>query len=941
MSYIVRLYKAQKRVLSDDGVAIILVLSVLAVVATLAATFLVAARMETMKTRNFVESVRAEYIAEAGFAHAKGLLREDKASTSVDVNTETWRSAFTGSDIDNNEDGLPDAKWIDLVDADGTLYGRYAVTVSDEAGKININSAGYHNEDELLVTEGYSTFEVSLSKFFTVLGLPQATIMRDDIITYRYGGNNPGENDPNKDDNHNNVSLSHDGIDNDADGSIDEPDEGVNEPAEFVRDHPYGDDRPFFSIFELRNIPSVESEFSVLRPYVSAYSFDRNTDKDGTVRLDLNQATALEIMNCFAAANLSEDAQLAVNIVDYRDADFESTALAYDGTVYYGVEGIRINELFIDARRNYTADTLTNATGPGGDWISAGTHYENSNPTMDEFGRGIWHFENIAPGSYYIRLFGTGSSTIVGDVKINGITHASLEHGEMFVDVVTVGADGRLSITVYNREIDKGAGFTTYFSRFHLIQSPDTEYIELINITRNDVDLSGWKVEGLREKDLIATIPAGTIIRSFDYLVLAVDKDDIGLNVPLNIRNNNISFLATWTGAPIDTDKVVQLDFTASISREDDILNNQPSLYDIAIILKTSDERIVDRVEYGDSTAANVALERGDPTATTDTNGNFIFDDFLYSSGFPFFSPTGTPSAQNNNLSVSGHLIGGNNSEVCVKNNMFANVGELVAVSDQHDWSSLSTAKLRQFCDLVTTNCYRLEAEGHVVSGGGWQEVSRASPHTDWYHSSTVGDQGVWVFDHEDRFLDGRYNLTVCGQYGEAFSVSVRKADGSWTAQTPPLTPGADGYVRFGIIDIGGGESYSLPSRRLEIRITNESVTGDCHFDAIFLSPLNRIAGRINVNTASMEVLMSLPGVTAVIAQSIIDNRPYGALNGIGDVLTGTILGATESKRKEVFRKICNLITVKSDVYEVVVRAQAFRNQKMTAEKRLRAIVER
>jgi len=930
-----------KKLRANDGIAIILVLSILAVVATLAATFLVTSRLETLKTLNFVEGIRASYIAEAGFSHAKGLLREDKGSTAIDEYSETWRAAFSGADVDNDEEGTPEAKWINLINADGEMYGRYAVTVTDEAGQVNINSAGYHNEDELRITEGYSSFEVSLSKLFTALAVPQATIMRDDILTYRYGGNYPGENDSNTDDNNNNIYISNDGLDNDADGIVDEPNEGVNEPEEFVRHNPYPDDRPFFSIFELRNIPSVESEFATIQPYVTAYSFDRNTDKDGIFRVDLNQATALEVMNVFASADLSNEGQLVVNVVDYRDKDFESTALAYDGKIYYGVEGVRINELFVDPRSGYDAKTLTNPTGPGGDWVNAGDHYENSNPTLDEFSRGVWRFGGLHEGNYYIRLFGTGTGDIVGDVKIGGISHTSLEHGEMFVDTVTVGVDGRLDITVYNREVEKGANFTTYFSRFHLIQSPDTEFIELINITNNDIDVSGWTIEGLRKKDLIATIPAGTIIESFNYLVLAVDRDDVSFNVPVNIRSNSISFLARWSGSPIDSDKVVQLEFSDAVSREDDILTNQPSLYDLTVVLKTSDGRVVDHIEYDDGTAANISLERGDPSSMTDNDGDSIFDDFAYSAGFPFYTPLGTPTSQNNNLSISGHIIGGINSEVLVKNGMLANVGELTAVSAKKEWANVSTADLMRFCDRFTTNSYRLEAEGHFSSGSGWQEVSRSSPYTDWYYSSTYGDEGVWLFTRADRFLDGTYSLTLCGEYGEAFSVSLKKADGSWTTPTPPLTPGPDKCVHYGLISVGGEDTETLPSQQIEIKLVNESTTDDCHFDGLFLSPLERVEGRINVNTASQEALMSLPGVASDTAQAIINNRPYGQVNGIGDILNGNILGATESKKKEIFKKICNLITIKSDVYEVIVRGQAFRKGKMTAEKRLRVIVER
>jgi len=930
-----------KRTAHNRGVAIILVISVLAVLTSLAAAFLISARLETIKSLNFLEGIRAGYIAEGGLSHAKRLLKEDKQSTATDTLDETWRMAFDGSDVDNNEDSTAEAKWINLIDASGTMYGRYAVTVTDEASRININAAGFHNEQELKVTEGYSTFEVSLNKFFTFLGLASATTMRDDILQYRYGGNYPGSSVANTDDNENNIYFSNDGLDNDADGVIDEASEGVNEPHEFVSYYPYGDDRPFFSIFELQNIASVEPNFSDIRPFVTAYSFDHNTDKDNALRLGLNQATALELKNVFASAALSGNEQLAVNIVDYRDSDNESSVLVAGTDTHYGVEAVRFNEIMINPKYGYSATTLTNPTGPGGDWSLAGDHYENSNPTVNEFGRGIWQFEGLRPGTYYLRVFGVAEGDIVGDVKVSGVTHSGMVHGEMYVDPVVVGGDGRLDLTMYNKEVDKGSNYTVYFKSFQLIESPDAEYIELINISNKDIDVSGWEVEGLRANDLIASVPSGTVIESFDYLVLAVDKDDTGVTVPLNLRSNGISLLNSWSGSTIDSDKVVQLSFSDTLSREDDVITDTPSVYDTILLLKASNGTIVDRVEYFENYYANVSFERGDPAATDDQDGDFIFDDWAVSYGFPFFLPVGTPTAQNDNLSISGHTIGGMNSEVIVKNGQFANVGEVASVSSGVNWQRITTTDLMQFCDKLTTDSYRLEAEEHLENGGGWQEVSRSSPYTNWFHSSSAGEMGTWKFTQDDRFLDGVYTLVIYGTYGEAFSISLKLSDESWSDFTPPLMPDVDNAVKYGIIDIGGSGTNALPSKTVEMRINNESSSDECHFDYIVLSPVNSVEGRININTAPAEVLQALPGVSNEIATAIIDNRPYGETYGIGDVLAGDVLGASESLKKEAFRNICNLVTVKSDVYEILITGQSFREGRRTGEKKLRVIVER
>ena len=53
-------------------------------------------------------------------------------------------------------------------------------------------------------------------------------------------------------------------------------------------------------------------------------------------------------------------------------------------------------------------------------------------------------------------------------------------------------------------------------------QEPDCEYIELVNISAQDIDIGGWTIttkEGWRGE-----IPKGTTIKARDYLVLAINK---------------------------------------------------------------------------------------------------------------------------------------------------------------------------------------------------------------------------------------------------------------------------------------------------------------------------------------------------------------------------------------------------------------------------------
>ena len=107
-----------------------------------------------------------------------------------------------------------------------------------------------------------------------------------------------------------------------------------------------------------------------------------------------------------------------------------------------------------------------------------------------------------------------------------------------------------------------------------------------------------------------------------------------------------------------------------------------------------------------------------------------------------------------------------------------------------------------------------------------------------------------------------------------------------------------------------------------------------------------RIPGLINVNTASVEVLESLPDITNAIATAIQgDNqKPFTSIgNLLEDVPDITNTGTTKWDKEKPFRSISNLITTRSNVFTVYVTAQVT-NEAMSnifAEKRILAIVDR
>lgn len=1032
----------------NKGIALILVVSILTVVAITVVSFIFTMRLESRAAANYLWQKKAGYIAEAGIAHARAILREDKAGDFMDTYGDAWRSVFSGSHIDNNDDGKGDSGWIEVV-SDGKAPGRYAVLVEDEAAKVNINTAGFHNESPLKVTQGAGPFEVSLEAFLQAKGIVSAEAIAEGIIAYRYGEDNaPGER--GIDDNHNSVFLSNDGVDNDADGEIDQPAEGIDEPQEFIPEHPFGEDRPFLATEQIRQVEGVsDALYGKLRQAVTVYSRTASTDSRGNLQRAINCIDARQLLDVLLESGVSDPWQKCVNIVDFADADFAQSTVVrtvkkvytadlgprgdwlwqgdhyqsqtsggaggnwswwgipvgqyyvicyglqegqdvgdvtIDGlthrnldsgniffksitineeahpffpqggigclrlsihnneglgrTCYFkyielcsaegkllsevkeirGVEGIRINEVMVKPTKE-----LVSAAGhaPGGDWSWQGGHYQNAVAAGGVTGEGTWLWEDIPDGEYYLTVFAAEDSQIVGDVRAHGAMQENMRSGERFTERETVRVSaGKFRLDIQNN-LSEG---TCYFKSALLSQQPDAEYIELVNLTPRVVSLDGWSLEATGTDGWPASIPLGTSIGPGEYLVLAVDKADFCLGIDANA----ISFEDVWGGLA-----AAQLDFSRSITSYSDMFEEGGG----KLTLRDEKGNIVDIQEYSfSSVKPYISLERGDPTAGGTDQVWFASSDL---SG-------ATPGRKNNNAGIivieGEETIEHGLDEVLLKNSAFANLGELAQVSCANAWEKLGIEDLMGLADQLTVYSLRLEAEGHKQAGA-WAENLRPPPLTAWFLSQNKGEVGTWLWDEQERIPNGVYNLYLYGEKDEAVSLSLHLADDSWTPFTPALTPGANNGVCYGRIEIGQASPISLPAGKIEVQVKNVSANETAHFDYIRLSPLAYVAGKLNINTASVEALQALPLIDEPTARRIINSRPLGnkeaKARGIGDVLSGDILDSEPGAKLTKFGAVSNLITVRSDSFQIISTGQALHNGRVMAEKRIRTVIER
>ena len=1027
-----------------------MVISILTVVAITAVSFIFTMRLESRAAANYLWQVKAGYIAEAGITHALAVLKEDKENGFLDTYDDPWRSEFSGSSIDNNDDGARDSRWIELT-LGGEVLGRYAVLVEDESAKININTAGFHNESPLKTTQGASPFEVSLKDFFQAKNISSAQDLSEAILDYRYGKDRaPGEK--NKDDNQNLVFLSCDGIDNDADGDIDEPGEGTDEPQEFSDHYPYGDDRPFLTTEEIKRLSQVSpSIYNKIKSAITVYSQTASINRNRDLLWDLNNIDAQQLLDVFLRSGVSDPWQKAANLVDFADSDFaqstvvksslslytqnqgpkgdwiwqdghyesktfggikgtwtwtdleageyflilqgsspdqyigdvtigeltqthmssgETFSIFPSGTItvadagggkgslaltiqnneslgttcYFkyielvsaegkvlgqtqqvrGAEGIRINEIMAYPIIELRA---TSEQSPGGDWVWQGEDYENAVGEGGATGEGSWIWQDIPEGEYYLTVFADTGQT-VGDVFADGALQENMRSGDRFTEHenVTVTA-GIFRLDIQNN-LTSGS---CYFKSAILSQQPDGEYIELVNLTPNQVWLGGFSLEVSGTDSWPASIPLGTSIGAGEYLILAVDKQDFCSG----LSGNGISFEDIWGGLP-----AIQLDFSRSVTPYSDMIADAPAQGRGELILRDERGNTVDIQQYSSSQIRPYfSLEKGDPTCIGSVSDIWFESQDLSGA---------TPAKKNNNeaiIEVKGEqIIEHSLDEVEIQNGPLANLGKITQVTQGAAWKKIGIKDLMNLADRLTVYSLRLEAEGHKKEGD-WSENLRTPPETSWFFSQNQAEVGTWLWDEQDRIPNGVYTLNLYGENSEAFAVSLHLADDTWTPFTPPLIPGANNGTCFGRIEIGTGNPAALPANRVEMRIKNVSANNLAHFDYIRLAPLPYVAGKININTAPIEVLQALPLIDEPTAQRIINERPLGnkeeRARGIGDILFEDILDDDYGEKIAKFSAISNLISVRSNTYRIIATGQALRNGRVMAEKRIKAVIER
>ena len=1008
----------------ERGIALLIVVSVLTVVAIMGVSFVFSMFLETQASRQFVVSTQARYVAEAGINHGWVVLDEDRLGSRYDDLTEAWVDAMTGSDTDVDGDSTLDARWWLMADDHGEVVGRYGVRITDEAGKANLNIA-------LADPVAHGVDGVDLASLLSRAEVPNAASLASAIEGFRYGEDGePG--------------LA--GVDDDGDGEVDEPDEYQSRALR-------GDDQRFENLEEVLQLAELDAEaFRKLGAVATVYSWDANLSVTGQPRLNVNTATAEEILVALLEKGGENPWQLAANMADYVDADLalskvvrhstlyeisnqgtqggwewqlepvghylstaSETPLAWTlsvppgtcrvlvrglpgtkvgdvtiaeelrpsmdagetfgtlelasgtmtvevacqepqgvscafrgvelvptepptsgGTVVRGIEAVRFNELMVSPTAEYAVSAATFSRG-NSDWSCDGAMCTNTG-----VGTATWEWRTRAgqsnyapPGKYHLRVYGQLGSA-VGKVNSGSavLFHGQRHDATLIVVEVPQADEQQPKQTKFSVAIGKAAGDSTYyFQNASLSLEPDGEYVELINLSGEPIDASGWIVEGVAAGGRTASLPEDSTIPAHGVLVAAVDVDDTQPGL-----ENDITARAAWD-LPDDAN-IVQLQFLeeeGSLSPDMDWLISTlpPDATSARLALKDRYGWLVDELEYPIPPPTSIAfqsLEKGDPTVVLDED-----DDGLDEDWYPSLKQY-TPAAPNDNeglLEAQGgeQIRHDPSTEVEMLNRPLGSLGELAGLPSSTAWQPVASDDLAVVVDQLTVEGLRLESAAATLVGGQdrWHETVSG------YETSGSAGQAVGVWEWTG-VPDGTYRLSLYGWSGETMAVRWSE-EGEWT---PGRVTDAQGRLIIGEVSVGMGVA-DPNTLHLEIRCESESAV--CHFLDAMLDPQLVLVGRINVNTASRDVLLSLSGMTEPIVDRIIEGRPYGdqdgKARGIGDVLMGSFLGETEEDKLDRFRQLANWLTVRSQVFQIMSLGEAFEHNHPAASKRIQAILQR
>ncbi|MFH1457805.1 MAG: lamin tail domain-containing protein [Candidatus Omnitrophota bacterium] len=913
------------------GQATMIAVTILALLFIVGIAFFTLAQTERTASIRNLDVLRTHYIAEAGIAYAREVLKLDRQSNLIDGLTDRTFTHFAGNEADLDNDGEKESRWIQITDGNNEPFGRFSIRISDEASKININTCsedlleklfsqlgiGSSGAGTLFSQRPFNAVEQigsSLEKkdfalckdFVTIYSKDQETDLERQRKVYlntyaplamlqaflRAG-----------------VAEAHQKCANLKDAS----DEDVAQTRfdRFVRagmvptqlttsgswvkkgnyyEAPAGSEAGKFS---WSNLSLEEGEYF-------CYVYGPQTfDVVGVVYSDDENSAEL----LFSGESLSKKVKVAsgtftLNIKPAKEdvSRFSHVKLVSlspkEGMSHEpitGTEALVINELMVK---------------PWQELSSASVQLEPGQSVIQKF-------TGIKSGYYHVMVLAASAGGCVGDVTIHGNTAPRLYDKQYFP--YTLNCPGELTV-----EIKNNGSTSTSFKGVQVSQQPDAEYIEIYNLCGQEISLSHFSIEVYSSNNepvpgWPASIPEGVVIRPYQYLVLAVDSNDS--QGPRALRNNNISFQGAWRSNSVS---LVFDEHSETINKSYDLLPDTGA----TVILKDDSGRQVDAAEYTEHKVLDfVSLERGDPSEKKDSDGDGVFDGWYICQA----RDKATPALANENEGMYtrdayNRLVKHSPGEITVFNRPLTDLSQARKLSTGISWAQFTAQDCIRMADKISLEAVFLGLAGHYVRGT-FKETEGV------FESSKKGESGIWEFSG---IQAGLYLLSIVSENlkadGNQVFVSI-KTDSDKEFKNEALLLFSQGTALFGTVEC------EKEGGTLQVKVINDS-NKNLLLKSIILEPVAHIQGRININTAKEKVLRSVLD-SEVLVQAVLQNRPLGTKDNL-KLGVGALFLLNEN-----FIPISNQLSVRSDVYGISCIGEYNPQGKTLAFQNIRTVVER
>ncbi|NLF39399.1 helix-hairpin-helix domain-containing protein [bacterium] len=226
---------------------------------------------------------------------------------------------------------------------------------------------------------------------------------------------------------------------------------------------------------------------------------------------------------------------------------------------------------------------------------------------------------------------------------------------------------------------------------------------------------------------------------------------------------------------------------------------------------------------------------------------------------------------------------------------------------------------------------------------------------TPFYYTRQNGDEGIWEWKHKglDRVSYGLYlsglndsidttefleenhnavlNVAVYNFRTAAFDDMPLLAERKAEAAGDPyhLTSlnrqfqydKTDGVYCGRIYPDHISADHGIRLKLTALNLNSPRCSGFAWFDYAYLAP-GTVIGKVNVNTAGERILRSMGGVTPAVAANIMRGRNAGGRDVLKPYRNISDLLDVQGLTPEIFSRICNLVTTRSDQFRMLIIAQ-------------------